>query len=1193
MCPGPNPEKTCGQCSSNKSLNAFPPDAGTTDGYSDICADCSKKKKECTQCGIEKLLVEGFYKTSRGNYQPRCKACHNQEVGDRKTCKGLCGLEKPMDDFPGAGRGRYKAKCKDCMKDEASKKPDMSPDDRKTCKGLCGLEKPINDFRKSGKGTYRAKCKDCTKDEESKKPDMSPDDLRACKGTCGLEKPIKDFARTSKGNYKVKCKDCTKDEVPDDQRECRGPCGLTKPVGDFHGYRKRCKDCEKSRITERDMSTLTGDMDATGGDTAEADDESEEEDTLSSNPRLAELQRVYRNLFRRPTTVDRRYTRGADYWVLSKEEILSRYTDLQNTLATRPRLIRALQRDEAARGYLPIPRSLHSPYHYLEKQALVDLARRRGWTAFENAEESRLASERDEDRALATEDGDGDTDMLDVHDTMVPAGGPPPGRISVSAIDPRPLDPRLRSSNNSLRSPATTLDEDDMNKKLRGRRVRFLLQQDHSSEVDFWETMDDASQQALAAVLVDDLTVGLGLKPRTREAYERCSSTLNQASQLRRVRIGGVVGITGTQTAFDSLYHLLHQGQIVPQATSSRGLLCGVYALERSLRFMQQRLYRNNPGLWQVDPSIRFIQPPPVRYTDMMNVLFSDWDPLRQYNDGDTATPTPAYDAYIRQQYSSLLATGVDAVLFNDAYIEMTRVTNLDAFQLQAILTLLHNGGNNPDMPMHYQLGVIRSGYWRDVPGTAPAQEEAVPAHVRFINNFDSNHARQAALFVHNRVALGDGYSHFEGMDDSGGSGYYDVLSWGMRVNADEHYVPGRAGNEDLDEASKTDNDRRLAKNERVRTKAAAKREHTGCIPCREQNRQCTGDVWQVPCPQCQDTELYDDGDAPNCTWDDHLRPMQFIPSNATPQQREVMMQRWNTPFNPDNIIAGFVAVDPVPAVRHFLVIALARTSSARDPATMAAIAADQQITLHHYDNMLNAGPNANIQVVHFPVGQRPTDENGGYLHMRKARFTIARHGTRAVPTTAGNVNNPAVIRLVALFHEVFAYQQPVPANHPYEIHMLLNGFAGLSVGIPAWGSLVPWEGFYAWVSDLDIQNHTALAERIFIVVLAEPHVVDGVLPHSLEFPNRTARWPRHRGKHMHKRRLVDLLTRNEDLRAAALGYAPLPQRWPAADEHDLDVILEAMFNEARYRSGQLDALTAPSVQDVAARNTGRNAPLR
>ncbi|OQO06704.1 hypothetical protein B0A48_08491 [Cryoendolithus antarcticus] len=695
-------------------------------------------------------------------------------------------------------------------------------------------------------------------------------------------------------------------------------------------------------------------------------------------------------------------------------------------------------------------------------------------------------------------------------------------------------------------------------------------------------------------MLVDDLTLSLGLDTHTLEAYKRCSTTLNQPSQLRRVRIGEVVGITGTQTAFDLLYPLLHEGRIMPQATSSRGLLCGVFALERSLRFMQHRLHESSPDLWQVDPSVRFFEPPLITYADMMRVLFSDWDPLRQYDSGDSATPTPAYDAYIRRQYSSLLTDEADAVLFNHAYTAMTRVMNMDALQLQAILTLLYNDGNNPDMPIHYQLGVIRSGYWRGVPGPGPAREEAVPANVRFINDFDPSHHRQAALFVHNRVALGnEEYSHFEGMDDSGGSGYHEVLSWGMRVDADEYHAEGPQGNDDLSEEPENHKSQRLARNERNDRRAAAKREHIGCIPCREQNRQCTGDVWQVPCPQCQDTELYDGGDAPNCTWDDHLRPMQFITSEATPQQREVMMQRWNTPFIPDNITAGFVAVDPVPVVRHFFVIALARTSSARDPATMAAIAADQQITLHHYDNMLNAGPNANIQVVHFPVGQRPTDENGGYLHMRKARFTIARHGTRAVPTTAGNVNNPAVIRLVALFHEVFAYQQPVPASHPYEIHMLLNWFAGLSVGIPAWGSLVPWEGFYAWVSDLDIQNHTALAERIFIILLAEPHVVDGVLPHSLEFPNRTARWPRHRGKHMHKRRLVDLLTRNEDLRAAALGYAPLPQRWPAADEHDLDVMLEAMFNEARYRSGQLDALTAPSLQDVAARNTGRNAPLR
>ncbi|OQO04035.1 hypothetical protein B0A48_10678 [Cryoendolithus antarcticus] len=174
---------------------------------------------------------------------------------------------------------------------------------------------------------------------------------------------------------------------------------------------------------------------------------------------------------------------------------------------------------------------------------------------------------------------------------------------------------------------------------------------------------------------------------------------------------------------------------------------------------------------------------------------------------------------------------------------------------------------------------------------------------------------------------------------------------------------------------------------------------------------------------------------------------------------------------------------------------------------------------------MLNASPNANIQVVQFSEGIRPTDPAGGYLQMRRARFAIARHGCRAVPTTTGNLHNPIIAQLVGLFHEVFEYQQPVPVNHPHEIQMLLNGFSILSVGILAWGT----------------QNGTNHAKRIFVIVLVEPHVVDGAAAYVLEHPNRTARFPRHRSKHLDKKGLADLIDRLEFNRATALGIAPPP----------------------------------------------------
>ncbi|KAK6429779.1 hypothetical protein LTR95_014074 [Oleoguttula sp. CCFEE 5521] len=1076
--------KTCQVRGSDKSLNVFPQDAATADGYSETCADCSKKK--CSGCGSEKSHSEFARRAlSKDGYDAKCKDCKKMArknvseshpplpPGSVKVCQGECGTMKPVEEFGKTpdSKDRYKPKCKACST--------APPGSVKTCQGPCATEKPVGHFQKNynAKDGYEPKCKACTKD--AKKGETTgtcttapPGSVKTCQGPCNTEKPVEEFDKhhTSKDGYEAKCKACRKA---------------------LRGAQERSK-----------LNTLFGDLGTTGVGAADANDEDAQDFQYSTSAVLAELQRIYANLYRGPTRVDKRYASDNNYWVLNRDEILSRYIDGHFPRVPTNGLIRALQRDEAARGLLPVPRPLHSPYHYMSREVLNKVARSRGWASFA--------------RALATtDDGDGDVAMPDVDAAQV-----------------------------------AHVDVDDIWAKSSAPMISFLLQHDHSSEDGFWKTMDGASQQALASMLVDDLTLSLSLEPSTRKAHQRfkSGSEADTPSQLRQVQIGEVVGITGTDTALEALYPLLHDGGVVPQATSTRGLLCGVYALERSLRYMQRRLHNANLNFWLTDQG-----PPRIPYGDMMCLLFSEWDPTRQYNVGDTATPTAAYDAYIRQQYGSLLSTEADEILFNDTYTELTRVMDLDAAQLQAILTLLYDNGNKRDMPVHYQLSVVRSG-----------------------------------------VALGgDEYNHFEAIDDSGGHGYHDVLSWGMRVDADLHRAPGRVGNEDLSEEPAHDKELRIAHNVRVAQKQADRQAHTGCIPCREQNRQCTGEVWQPPCPECQATELSDGGDAPNCTWDNHLRPAQWITSSVTPEQREMMLERWNTPVNPDDIVAGFFAVDPLPAARHFLVMACARTSSARDPVTMATIAADQKVTLHHDDNMLNAGPNANHQVVRFPVGQCPTDENGGYLYMRKARFTIARHGTRAVPTTAGNLNNPAVIRLVALFHEVFDDQRPVPANHPYEIHMLLNGFAGLSVGISAWGSLVPWEGFYAWLSDQDLQNNTALAERIYVVVLAEPHVVDGVAAHSLEFPNRTARWPRYRGKHLHKRRLVDLITRNEDLRANALGLAPLPQRWPAADEHDLDILLEAMMNEARYRSAQLDAFTVPRVQDVAARKYNRNLPMR
>ncbi|OQN97742.1 hypothetical protein B0A48_16063 [Cryoendolithus antarcticus] len=944
---------------------------------------------------------------------------------------------------------------------------------------------------------------------------------------------------------------------------CIGACRQEKPLSDFvkskldaTGYRPHCKQCSKDRWVGTIGNELFSDLNTAGISLVTDDNEDDQDQDDVGQQSLSIIERYFPSLLSGPVKIDKRYTRGCNYWELTKAEIAEKCAIKSVVAITKDALIHIAQREEAARGLLPIPRALHSRYHYMGHSALFTLAESRGWNAFSRAEQSRLSKEFEEDRLLAT-GTDGDLGMLDVDDLQTV------GSTLAGAVDDEYEDERTRM-------------------------IRWLLSQDHGSNEEFWEVMGDAARSTAASILVDDLTLSLGFKPKHRQAYQLCRPVHHNPSQLRQVRLGEVVGITGTQTALNSLYYLLHDGRIVPQPTSSRGLLCGVLALERSFEFMQRRLYTVNTSLWSDAP-------PRITYVEMMHLLFSDWDPTRQYRRGDTATPTPAYDAYIRQQYGSLLTEGND-VLFNDTYTELTQVMDLDAMQLQAILTLLYSNGNNPHVPMHYQLGVVRSGYWRQAKGI----EQPVSAYARFVNDPDPDlgqtQPRQVALWIHNRTALGLGeYNHFEGMDDSAGEGYYDVLSWAMRVDADEYKGPGRgvqAINENLADETVDEVDKRITHNAGRSQKKVNEQIRQGCIPCREKNRACTGIVWQSPCPECEAAELYDDNTS-GCTWDDHFRPKEFFASAATPEVREQYFERWNMPHTaaPNPYLA---VIDPIPDNQHFLTISLARSSSTRAPAAMAVIAIAQQATLHHYDNMLNAGPNANIQVVHFPEGVRPTAPNGGYLQMRRARFAIARHGARAVPTTTGNLNNPVVIRLVGLFHEVFGYQQPVQANRPHEIHMLLNGFAGLSVGIPAWGSRLWWDGFFAWVRRLDALNNTDLAKRIFIVVLIEPHVVDGAAAHSLEHPNRTARFPRHRGKHLHKKLLADLIDRLEVNRAVANGIAPPPHpAWTVQEAHDLDLVLRAMRDEASWRQAQLDGTTAPTDGEFNSRNQGRNAGMQ
>ncbi|OQO06703.1 hypothetical protein B0A48_08490 [Cryoendolithus antarcticus] len=436
MCPGPDPKKTCPNCGADKPLNEFPPDADT--------------------------LVEHFRR------DPRMKS-------------------------------GYKTKCKDCVKESDASKPTLPSGSRRICKGACGEDKPIEDYAndKSHPGGYRSKCKACEEGTEAKrvhnkpaKIPMPPGTLKTCKGTCGASKPIEDFQSPAPGYCLNSCKACNAPQ-PGSRKTCKGPRAADKPIEDFRkngsgGYRPKCKDCMTDQGRSKPKESIPGKIvmpsgrrmkfTLTGSGTAglataqpAADDEDEGDDVHSTNPRLAELQRLYSNLFRRPTGANKRYARGVNYWPLSRKEILSRHTELGSSSLSKYDLVRALQRDEVAHGLLPIPRPVHSPYHFLSRDSLEILARSRAFTAFMNAENSRLASEFGEDRALSTQVGDGDAAMLDVdaaqpniNDLAAATDEAHSERLSVSAIDPR-----LRDFAKKSQSSATRLENDDVHDKVR------------------------------------------------------------------------------------------------------------------------------------------------------------------------------------------------------------------------------------------------------------------------------------------------------------------------------------------------------------------------------------------------------------------------------------------------------------------------------------------------------------------------------------------------------------------------------------------------------------------------------------------------------------------------------------------------------------------------------------------------------
>ena len=289
--------------------------------------------------------------------------------------------------------------------------------------------------------------------------------------------------------------------------------------------------------------------------------------------------------------------------------------------------------------------------------------------------------------------------------------------------------------------------------------------------------------------------------------------------------------------------------------------------------------------------------------------------------------------------------------------------------------------------------------------------------------------------------------------------------------------------------------------------------------------------------------------------------------------------------------------LDDEPDGDYFLCIFTARMSSHLGAVVLFQIMHDLITTQNNYDNLLS-GPLMN----NVPEGQRPGLANHA---MRAYRQALARHGGRKIPIRLGNLDDPFLITFVQIMQHVARPNNP---NIPIEIHLVNMGLAGFGVDITAYGDRN--SGFFKYFLDQDAANGTNIADRIYIVTIVEPHVVDGVGAHALDHPNASQHWQGHRNKYLVKHKLADLIdrwaycvpiwvqnSRNIAWNQAHPNLAPLPLAqplvWPQPDSTRLDPYLNALFYEMSWRFAWLDATTNPSDAMVQSRNVDRNHPMQ
>jgi hypothetical protein len=553
----------------------------------------------------------------------------------------------------------------------------------------------------------------------------------------------------------------------------------------------------------------------------------------------------------------------------------------------------------------------------------------------------------------------------------------------------------------------------------------------------------------------------------------------------------------------------------------------------------------------------------------LMELLFTNYDRTTMPGSDMVGIPTPEYDTYIRAQLTLLAQT--DVVHFNQEYFERTALNNVDVEQVAAMAYLAHQaqlGGVVGD----FGLGVVVAAHTRRVhDGTL----EDVPAHARIVRN---GAADTPDIWIHHNTALSlDEYSHFEAFVP--GDSLDALVEWGIETGASADVVPPAR----IDPAyypsgeTRTSRLRREITNSQAELRKHMKKFHKHCRRCRNlEFAECIGKPG-AKCERCVKDKQ------PICHWD-YDAP--FVPSGKSgselmdPTVFEEHMRLWDVPMSMQERAeyAEFARNNqpqPRPDGKHMLVIGCGRESSHAGMESIQRISGCVMVTVTTLSNLWNSPQHNNT-----PEGQRP----GGPGAIRRLfTMAIARHGTKRIPCNTGNVRDPVLISHTNLIDQEM---DPNNANPAFEIIYVLMGIAGLSVPLEGW---VP---FFRSILRRDSANGTNIADRIFIMPVVDPDVVNGTA--TSIFPNRPLQtWLRYRNKCVRKFKLRDLYERwlhqryEEHCRQNNLPIIPVPMT-PALQ--DLDDMLELMVQEGCWRSGDYDDVNPPTTGTLAARNNGRNA---